>query len=388
MLTKQNEYVPIIFVDHSTDCSYALKASNVNKKGGAIMLLASDSNILENDYNIDDGIHFSSIPTVIIPKDFADIMRAYFNEKNHEDEPIVLSIKFSGYKNSDKVTIEMYFRSDDFKAINFFTTFKSYKETLGDKFHFIPYYKYTKLVNEEIDNTINENSKIPCIKENHYCATKNYDSGLLNARLILLENIRQSCIYKETSLDKYWEYMIEFNRNCFNGEKKFTEECSEKVFDSLKIPQITYKDEIRTCMMNMVTRYGKVESDYNHYALKKIYSVPEIHINEVPYRGSWYSKLIMRAICDGFLDDQTKCSEFNEIKVTNVDSNFNYGKKIMIFLIAVICAVVAFSLLCYKKYINSMLENSINEKIQDRVMSTISQYKSFTDSKDSKLELI
>ena len=53
---KYCEYVPVYFVDHSTDCSYAHKAVNVQNKNGKVMLIASDSNIIEQEYNIDDLI--------------------------------------------------------------------------------------------------------------------------------------------------------------------------------------------------------------------------------------------------------------------------------------------------------------------------------------------
>ena len=42
-IIDSNEYVPIYFVDHSTDCSYAHKAINVQNTNGKVMLIASDS---------------------------------------------------------------------------------------------------------------------------------------------------------------------------------------------------------------------------------------------------------------------------------------------------------------------------------------------------------
>ena len=38
------------------------------------MLLASDSNIIEEEYNIDDFIEKPAIPSIIITKDFGDII--------------------------------------------------------------------------------------------------------------------------------------------------------------------------------------------------------------------------------------------------------------------------------------------------------------------------
>ena len=56
MLFNPSEYVPFVFVDHSIDCSYARKAANVQRKGGRLMLIASDSNILEEEYNYNNNL--------------------------------------------------------------------------------------------------------------------------------------------------------------------------------------------------------------------------------------------------------------------------------------------------------------------------------------------
>ena len=74
---ESNEYIPIYFVDHSSDCSYAHKAVNVQNANGKVMLIASDSNIIEEEYNVDDIIEKPSIPTIIVTKDFGDIVREY-----------------------------------------------------------------------------------------------------------------------------------------------------------------------------------------------------------------------------------------------------------------------------------------------------------------------
>lgn len=127
LFMNSNEYVPIIFVDHSIDCSYAHKAANVQKVGGRVMLIASDSNILEEEYNVDDPTEIVTIPTIIIAKDFGDIIREYTKDKKDKNEAIVISIKFSGVKEGGFVEIELFMRSDDQKARNFFSEFSYYK---------------------------------------------------------------------------------------------------------------------------------------------------------------------------------------------------------------------------------------------------------------------
>ena len=151
-LFQPSEYVPIYFVDHSIDCSYAHKAANVQRKGGRVMLIASDSNILEEEYNVDDPTEMVSIPTIIIEKDFGDIIREYTKFKKDTNDYIVISIKFTGVKEGGFVELELFMRSDDLKARNFFSEFTYYKDKLGEKLKFVPIYKYSKNVNEQYDN--------------------------------------------------------------------------------------------------------------------------------------------------------------------------------------------------------------------------------------------
>ena len=58
------------------------------------MLIASDSNILEEEYNVDDPTELVSIPTIIIEKDFGDIIREYTKFKKDTNEYIVISNKY------------------------------------------------------------------------------------------------------------------------------------------------------------------------------------------------------------------------------------------------------------------------------------------------------
>ena len=382
-----NEYVPIFFVDHSIDCSYAHKAANVQKKGGRVMLIASDSNILEEEYNVDDPTETVSIPTIIIAKDFGDIIREYTKLKQDKKEYIVISMKFSGVKEGGYVEIELFMRSDDAKARDFFTEFSYYKEKLGDKLKFIPIYKYSKFVNEQFDNTLSEKSFVPCVKESRMCATSNHGLQIDNARRILLENIRETCIYQEFGQETYWKYMTEFNILCFDTKNPlFNEECALNVFkkDNKNENDISV---LNRCMKQVIEYESKIDNDYNTFAKRKIYSIPDLFINGVPYRGSWYSKYIFRSICNGFLDDSKICEGINP---RDYLLSQKVGNSVLIFIIVVTVLVTTCSLLFYKKYINQNLEDALNERIQEQAMKSISQYQMFQESKNksTSLELV
>ena len=138
-------------------------------------------------------------------------------------------------------------------------------------------------------------------------------------------------------------------------------------------------------MKNMIEKEGKIEEDFNVFQKRKIYSVPDLHINGIPYRGTWLAKFIFNSICNGFLDDEICASEN--------PSSIMYKKKLSITLIIIlsmiIFCVLFFSLLYYKQYINSNLEKVFNSKIEEYTIKSISQYKPFPleNIKPSKLEM-
>ena len=238
------------------------------------MLLASDSNIIEEEYNIDDFIEKPSIPSIIITKDFGDIIREYYkytNNENGNQKNIILNMKFSGVKQNGKVEIDLFFRSDDKKVLNFFVEFSYYRRILRDKLIITPHYKYSKYVNEQTSNNISDISGIPCVKESHMCATSNSKYNIKNPRTILLENIRQSCIYQELGKDSYYNYMMRFGELCLHPEKpNFTPECSN---NSMTLHSIVNHQRIEECMQDMIDKKGKIEEDFYLFQKKKIYTV-------------------------------------------------------------------------------------------------------------------
>lgn len=387
MVLKDNEYVPIIFVDHSTSCSYAHKAANVQNRQGKMMLIASDSNILDDEYNIDDPLENVHIPTIIIPKDIGDIFREYLKSNTtRELGKITLSIKFSGILNEDgKVEMELFFRSDDLKGLNFFNDFNYYRQILGPQLKFTPYYKYSTFVNEKTNNDIESENEEPCVKKEKFCASSNNDLQISTGRLVLLENIRQSCIYQRFTLDKYWEYMMKFTELCTDTNAPlFNGRCSKSVMKKIGIDD--QLEEINSCMTILIENNGKIENDYRTFSKRKIYSIPELYINGVPYRGSWYSKNIFQGICDGFLEDKSKCDELNAANIVKQESISSSLVMIIIFLII---AILVCSLLCYKRFINKNLEEGLNDRIQEQAMRTISKYNVFKESTSGshKLEM-
>lgn len=94
------------------------------------MLLVSDDNTFKTEYNVDDQLGARvDIPTVIVQKRVGDLFKEYLNTPLHEK--VILSIKFSGVKEDGMLEIDLFFRSDDIKALHFFTEFENYYKKLS-----------------------------------------------------------------------------------------------------------------------------------------------------------------------------------------------------------------------------------------------------------------
>ena len=122
---------------------------------------------------------------------------------------------------------------------------------------FIPIYKYfVHKRNDEdfqIDNKdISGDSTAACLNSKSgkkYCTNTNLRLNIENPRLVLLENIRQSCIHLVGKKDDYWNYMEAFADTCANKDKPdFTKACADKVITKVEID----KQAIENCMKEEV----------------------------------------------------------------------------------------------------------------------------------------
>ncbi len=95
------------------------------------MLLVSNDRTFKDFRNIDDQLgNRVDIPTVIIRKDEGDEIRNFLSANTNEK--VVISIKFSGAKSGEGLTMELFLRSDDMKSLHFFKEFQSYYTKLSN----------------------------------------------------------------------------------------------------------------------------------------------------------------------------------------------------------------------------------------------------------------
>ena len=369
------EYLPMYIVDQG-QCSYSKKALNVQLRNGGAMLIIDDDNDLENNdkYNILDLRGNSiKIPSIIIPRNYGDIIKSYFYSNNNNFEPIIISIKFSAYNPEGKVEMNLFMSSDDLNAVYFFKEFNNYRQLLGDKFVFTPVYKYHRYQSYKSDNNINEENS-PCFSKNkmNFCATNNTDLNIYNPRLILMENLRQSCIFINFGIDFYWKYMIEFGDKCTNIEKPiFNEECALISLYNIGFDSKNYTN-IKNCMQDLIDFNSKVDEDYQLYNYRKIYEYPLITLNGIKFKGMWLPRIIFNSICESFINDEKICGspKIQEL----AEDNKIYSNALIMTIASLLCIFTIVLILCYRRVVYRDIEETLVEKIQAETIKSIDKF--------------
>lgn len=338
--------------------------------GGAVMMLISDDNDLMEEYNSDSEFGFvPDIPTIIIPKNIGELFKETIKNQQSADHKIILSIKFNAVLDNSNLLLELFFRSDDVKALGFFKEFQPYAERLRGKLTFVPVYKYNKFNSNVEYKGISKYLDNPCVKG--YCTGKNNDLQITSPRIVLRENILQSCIYTK-SQDAYWNYMVSFFELCADiYTPTFNPECSRNALKSIGL--YSEIDEINNCIDNMMNENDtntKIEQDYELYEKKKVYKVPELIINGIKYKGQWHGRYIFNAICNGFINDEKICrpQTLEEVKKSNYSN-----VKIFFTVIIILVIVMVILLLCYRRIVDKAINADFNERIGEQTRFSIEQ---------------
>jgi hypothetical protein len=113
------------------------------------------------------------------------------------------------------------------------------------------------------------------------------------------------------------------------------------------------------------------------FAKRKVFKIPEILINNVKYKGSWYGKFILDAICSGFIEDQSACHAAKQ--ATQDNSSGGIGMFALIVITVAITVTMVVILYCYKRVVHRSLEQTLNEKIQQQAIFSLGQYSVFKD---------
>eukprot|EP00340_Litonotus_pictus_P002429 CAMPEP_0170517792 /NCGR_PEP_ID=MMETSP0209-20121228/3657_1 /TAXON_ID=665100 ORGANISM="Litonotus pictus, Strain P1" /NCGR_SAMPLE_ID=MMETSP0209 /ASSEMBLY_ACC=CAM_ASM_000301 /LENGTH=475 /DNA_ID=CAMNT_0010803133 /DNA_START=1 /DNA_END=1428 /DNA_ORIENTATION=+ len=370
------EIFPPIVIASASGCSFSQKARTVQQAKGGALIIISSGNHFEDENNLDDytdkGIN---IPTIIITQDSGALI--FDSLRNNTNERIVFSLSFKDSDITDKVYMELYFRSDQVKALHFFNEFAEYFEKLGSKLVFVPYYKYTECLFCPSSNTLDDTPEDTCFFDGKFCGSFNANLEIENSRLVLLENLRQKCIFEKYPTEKYWTYMSKFSDICSDLYlPTFNKKCSKEV---MKIAKIS-NSQVEECMTENLApmaddKKNYLKDDYAKYESESIHRFPQIVINKKMYKGNWLAQSIFKNICDNYLSNDDVCKppkKVDVIDLTESENEISAGTIILILLVIVFTMVII--TYCYRRIVNKTIDETIENRIFNQTKDSVGNY--------------
>ncbi len=186
-----------------------------------------------------------------------------------------------------------------------------------------------------------------CVSNGNYCSFEPSHEKTITGRDVILEGVRQKCIYK-ANVDSYFNYMTEFYKTCIH---EFTEACSQRI---LKTTNLKWTN-VETCagrsfhgMSKMVYQNENDLLSDDKEKLKRLShaTFPNIYINGILYKGSLEHFDILLSICSALNDETFECKNldivpFYDLSLTDMLTAHLAVLFVGIIVMAFICRRIA-----------------------------------------------
>ena len=387
---------PIVLVERG-NCTFVTKTRMVQRIGGAVALIVDNKleKNLENVIMTDDGTGSDIIiPTLMISKENGQKLIDFFMENKNNTEilsKIQIKLEFS-IAHSEKVFFQLFFSSANKKIYRLIKEFYSYYVLLKNYTHFTPHYISHESKLYADDKDIQSDN---CLSNGKYCASPRYDLNVFQGKYILLEDIRQKCLYNlvtpQGDSSIYFQYMIKFYDDCIaQVEPRFDYKCALEVLDSIGYD----KEKVRQCMINsfgvdkesllMFNNTNKLlENDYDAKSAWNVKMFPTIMVNNQTIHGASSAENLVEAVCAGMVTKPKICEDYLHYSVDNSSeaSDFSFGT-IWMIIIAVVLVNVMIVYIC-KRYIMRKIHERVERSvdIDGRINNVVTSYLALRDTK-------
>ena len=303
-LSKFPDTNPIVIVKRG-EWSFVQKVRNA-EHGGSKMVIVVDEQNNENVKfltMVNDGTGNGLIvPSILVNKDPGNKLIDFIKSN---DSNITNSIKmimtFDVNHDSNNVKYDILFSSYQDRALDFIADFKEYKDKLGQSAQMTPRYFSWPCYTCDADII-----KKDCYGNGKYWAM-DYTDLEMSGKTILLSNIHQKCIYKN-SLESnkndsdWWNYMIKAHSSCY---KDFTEDCSKMVHNKVGLDWNKTVEWVNNSFLNKDTAdedNSILGEDYEYWNEGGYTYTPAIMINDMKYNGDLVASYVFEAICAAYKD--------------------------------------------------------------------------------------
>lgn len=241
---------------------------------------------------------------------------------------------------TDHVNYDLLLSTYQDKALDFVSEFKKYHDRLANITTMTPHYFSWPCYSCDDDIKAQD-----CLGNGKYCAV-DYNDLNINGTQILMANIRQKCIYKnsiETKKDDsdWWNYMTKAHATCYND---FTEDCSKMIHTKVGLDW----DTTMKCVNESFTNKGTVDEDntilgedYEYWVEGGFSFTPAIIINDIKYNGDMAPSYVFEAVCAGFKNKPSACTDATDPETqTTLPKHVTFNWFILIIIILVIMNII------------------------------------------------
>ena len=210
-----------------------------------------------------------------------------------------------------------------------------------------------------------------CVSKGEFCAYDPDNEGKLTGRDVMLEALRQKCIFK-THSEKFLEYLDLYFVSCLSQMSK---SCSESLMKRLRIDsnsvQSCFDHSFSSLETEQVDNHNEI-LDQDRQVRKKlgVTEFPDFYINNIKYNGSMNIMDLLMSICSTSSQlDTSECHNLDPTPDLNDGTGFIIAINVVIFVIALVF-LIAF----IRKRMRTKFKKEVKTAI-DRYMTEYSAIK-------------
>ena len=251
------------------------------------------------------------------------------------------------------------------------------------KIIFTPLYKFKNLVGQYDEDFLKKN----CFSKGKFCATnnENFDSDS-----ILLEGVRQICIWKTSELTKnsnkfWWDY-ITLYRDCLSTKisdpRVITQHCSEYIFGKLNT-SIETQNVIKKCMEQSfdqgdfyLAENSLLKENMNNEEYSDVFLVPALFIDGAMERETISARMITSALCSAVSSKPDIC--YSDM-FQGLEMDYQESGIMTILTILVVIALIIVLLVVVFIYVKRLSSQSMADEIQKDIKDHVTEYMKISD---------
>ena len=342
------------------ECEFAQKVRNAEKAGATAVLVIDNKEELVETVIMGDRSQGNeiAIPSFLIAKRDGELLKSYV-----EKGEVVLKLHFE-VRRSEYVVMELWYSANEWKTRKFVEEF----EQFGRKFtkNLLELHPRIALWNcyecQEANFTLD---KADCVSGGRYCAPDPDGSGPLSGRHVLMEDLRQLCVFQSTvredSYGKWFSYLKVASELCASN---LTEHCAAEAMAKTAVD----REKVGKCVEESFYPGDPVYAD--NYLLGKELNAwktlspgffPALLLNSVPYRGDWEGLAVAKALCASFSIHPAVCQDLNREEAIETEKP---GQAVWA-VIGVSAVLMCVAMIGYRGYMRRRVRKEVEKEVKE-----------------------